>query len=608
MNQGPGFRPLAMGTRGVMAQRKAVLLEEYRAMATTLDQADSRIIRPDPRDFVTQVLGVKPSAEALRHGMTKPWTPDQEEIMLSVRDNRKTAVAAGVGVGKTRVAAWLVLWFLYSRRPSKVITTAPTWIQVQKLLWKEIGAAWTNSVTVLPGKLLDLEIQLNDEWFALGLSTKKDVGDISATRFQGFHAPNVFVVLDEATGVIHEVWTGGEGLAIGPDDRFLAIGNPTDPASRFKSCWDLGTWKVFNLSCLDHPNVVHKNAKIVPGAVTREWVEDALVDYGSEDSPLYRSKVLGHFPEQASDALIQMGWITKAQTRWRLIQENKGFSDHRGVALGIDIAGEGEDLTACLAIENGCLNMPTLGKGKGDKYAWHVGRDVMKAVALLHMLCLKYKDQYNHTRVRSIAMDDTGLGQGVSARIRELQSEGKWPKYALNDDRKTRDVTLVPLNFGAAAFEKERFPDMKDELWWEFREELRTGTLALPPDEELAKWGLPKGGNRHHNLYRQLITPFYSINSSGLILVFDKRTSHGGGVSEEVRERVKQLPSRSPDLAHAALLVRRAWKYIRPDEAAPRPKDTEEAFVREMMDLAIKRQRGKKHKVDAYRGRNWRGR
>lgn len=605
MNQGPGFRPLDMGHHKHMERRKAVLLDEYRNMSSTMNASDTGLIRADPRDFITQVLGVRPTAEALKYGIKVPWTTDQERILLSVRDNRKTAVAAGVGVGKTRVAAWLVLWFLYSRRPSKVITTAPTWVQVQKLLWKEIGDAFTSSVTVLPGKLLDLEIQLNDAWFALGLSTKADKTDISATRFQGFHSPNIFVVLDEATGVLGEIWTGAEGLAIGPEDRFLAIGNPTDPASRFKTCFDTGTWKTFNLDCRNHPNVIHDNHKIIPGATTKVWVEEALEEYGGEDSPLYKAKVTGHFPEQSSDALIKVGWIDKAQTRWALIQAQTTYDDHKGVALGIDIAGEGDDLTACMAIEKGCLFMPTLGKGRGDKYAWHIGRDVLKAAALLHMLCLKYTDEYGHTRVRSIALDDTGLGQGVSARITELQVEGKWPKYALNDDRRGRDVTIVPLNFGSSAFDKERFPATKDELWWEFREELRAGALALPPESEMAKWGLPKRPPGRHSLQRQLVTPFYSIMSGGKIIVFDKRTSHGGGVDDATRARVKLLPSYSPDLAHACLLARRAWQYLTVDTAIPKPKTTEEAFVQEMVDLATKRWKGQKKKVNAYRGRNW---
>ncbi len=277
------------------AQRRiaAVLLASPSSPSAANDLA-----REDPRDFIRDVLGVQPTEAALKHGYKDPWTPDQERVMLSAWKNRKTAAAAGVGVGKTRVAAWLVLHFLYSRRPSKVITTAPTWVQVEKLLWKEIGSAWTKSLTALPGRKLMTEIQLSDEHFALGLSTKVDVGDISATRFQGFHSPNVFVVLDEATGVPAEIWEGAEGLAIGPEDRILAIGNPTDPASNFRRIFDLSTWHSMNLDCRNHPNVLKNDHRIIPGAVTKSWIEDKLEEYGSEEAPLFKPRSPGTSPSR----------------------------------------------------------------------------------------------------------------------------------------------------------------------------------------------------------------------------------------------------------------------------------------------------------------------
>ena len=45
---------------------------------------------------------------------------------------------AANGVGKTYLAADLLLWFLFCFRPSVVLTTAPTWRQVESLLWEEV--------------------------------------------------------------------------------------------------------------------------------------------------------------------------------------------------------------------------------------------------------------------------------------------------------------------------------------------------------------------------------------------------------------------------------------------------------------------------------------
>ena len=57
---------------------------------------------------------------------------------------------------------------------------------------------------------------------------------------------------------------------MGPNDRILAFGNPTDPSSRFKRTFDIGTWHHIHLDCRGHPNVKHDAPDIIPGAVTRD--------------------------------------------------------------------------------------------------------------------------------------------------------------------------------------------------------------------------------------------------------------------------------------------------------------------------------------------------
>ena len=59
----------------------------------------------------------------------------QQEILRSVATHRKTAVKACRASGKTFVAAIAVLWWLITRRNGIVVTTAPTWLQVERVLW-----------------------------------------------------------------------------------------------------------------------------------------------------------------------------------------------------------------------------------------------------------------------------------------------------------------------------------------------------------------------------------------------------------------------------------------------------------------------------------------
>ena len=77
--------------------------------------------RRDPAGFAREVLG-------------STWWRAQEETARLVARQRRVAVKAANGVGKTYLAADIVLWFLYCHAPSVALTTAPTWRQVETRL------------------------------------------------------------------------------------------------------------------------------------------------------------------------------------------------------------------------------------------------------------------------------------------------------------------------------------------------------------------------------------------------------------------------------------------------------------------------------------------
>src|SRR5229473_2012925 len=70
----------------------------------------------------------------------------QEEILRSVATHARTAVAACHASGKTFVTALLVLWWLAIHKQAIAVTTAPTWTQVQRLIWGEVHAAVNRSI------------------------------------------------------------------------------------------------------------------------------------------------------------------------------------------------------------------------------------------------------------------------------------------------------------------------------------------------------------------------------------------------------------------------------------------------------------------------------
>jgi phage terminase large subunit len=117
----------------------------------------------------------------------------QEAILRAVASRPRTAVKACHASGKTFVAAVAVLWFVTRYRDGIVVTTAPTWTQVEKLLWGEIHRAAQSSRIAFP-QLNKTELRIGPGNYALGLSTNEGV------RFQGFHG-RLLVVVDEAPGV-----------------------------------------------------------------------------------------------------------------------------------------------------------------------------------------------------------------------------------------------------------------------------------------------------------------------------------------------------------------------------------------------------------------------
>lgn len=231
----------------------------------------------------------------------EPWSK-QREILKALRKHKRVAVRSCHGVGKTATAATAVLDFM-TEGPCRVITTAPTWSQVEQLLWREIALRHSK----IPGgagafgKIFKSSLEVRSDWFAMGLSTDKP------ERFQGHHAPRMMLVVDEASGVDEAIYEASEGFLTAEHARVLLIGNPTRPAGTFYKAFQKDSgWYTVHMSAFDAPaftgEKVSKDAKAA--LITEEWVQDAKQQWG-EDSPAYRIRVLGEFCETTGRQFFQ---------------------------------------------------------------------------------------------------------------------------------------------------------------------------------------------------------------------------------------------------------------------------------------------------------------
>lgn len=231
----------------------------------------------------------------------KLWSK-QIEILQAVRKYPKIAVRSGNTIGKTRIAAEIVIDWLFTNYPSKVVTTSASYAQVEEALWKEIGSLWANNPIKIKGELQKVGLFFDPDHFAIGLSVDKPV------RLQGRHSPNLLVLVDEASGIDPDVWDMFEALH---PKTIIVLGNPLDSTGKFAECFSSDRWHKITVSCEDCVKWQEANVKI-PGLVTRDWIKE-MADLHGTKSAWYRVHVLGLPPEQDESALIERQWVDRAR-------------------------------------------------------------------------------------------------------------------------------------------------------------------------------------------------------------------------------------------------------------------------------------------------------
>ena len=439
-----------------------------------------------------------------RHHLTDPdaWVRErlggflwskQREIMSSIVANRRTAVRSSHGIGKSYTAAQVAAWWIDTHPPGQaiVVSTAPTYKQVHAVLWEEIRAGHRKGN--LPGR-----VTLDDEWkigdILVGFGRKP--ADHDEHGFQGIHRRYVLAIIDEACGVPAQLWTAVEAITTNDDCRILAIGNPDDPASEFaKACRPGSGWQVLGVSTFDTPAFTGEPvpADLLPLLPSRDWAADALKRWG-ESSPLYQSKVLGEFPENAEDTVVPLSWAEGCRTL-----EQPFALEGATVELGVDIGAGGDETVIQERIG------PVAGR------TWHNrSRDPMEVTGLIVQVI-------NETGAMSVKVDVIGWGWGVWGRLVELGEEG------------AHAAVVHAVNVGESSTDPTRFPKLRDQIWWEVgreQSEDRAWDLASVDDDTLA----------------QLTAPKYTLDSSGRVKVEPKA---------DTRKRL----GRSPDGADALLLA-----------------------------------------------------
>lgn len=425
----------------------------------------------------------------------------QIEIMDSVRDHRFTAVKACHGPGKSRVASRIAAWWMETHPPgsAKVISTAPTFPQVEAILWSEINDAAQKAEALghpFHGRVLGTQWKIGNRLMAFG----RKPADHDQHGFQGHHATYVLVILDEACGIVPQFWTAAKALTTGRHCRILALGNPDDPASKFAEYCVDPDWNVITISAFSTPNFTGEPVpdELRDVLVDHVYVEDLAKEFG-EESPTYISKVLGEFPEDSDDGVIRLSALRACAMP---VETPRTDAELTPVELGVDFGAGGD--TTVIRERRGMVVGRTWRTGSRD--AMHIVGLVLQAI--------------RETGATSVKCDVIGIGFGLVGRLIELGENG------------AHAAKIVGVNVSETAIEPTRFLRQRSEIWWMGRQ------LA-----EDRRWDLSGLEERdRERLISQLVAPHYKLDSSGRVVVETK---------DETKERI----NRSPDDADALLLA-----------------------------------------------------
>jgi len=431
----------------------------------------------------------------------------QEEVLWSLRNNARTAVKSGNTVGKSFIAADAVMDFLTVNYPSKVLTTAPTWTQIEEILWKEIASYYNSSKIPIGGDLLNTEIKFDDEWFALGLSTNE------VNRFQGFHSPNLLVVIDEALGVNPMIWEAINGLH---PKRILAIGNPLEAYGDFFNCFSSPLWHKITISCEECVKWQNEHGKI-PGLVTQQWINEREEEYGGRSSGLFQARVLGEFPEESEDVLISRAWVEKARHK-----ANDG-SD------GGEIDIEEDSVRICgadVATKHGACETVvgyryghTLKEMKG-----YLNIPTTQTVSLLQRA-------YTAHKTVSPVVDSDGVGEGVA------------------DMLIAQRVGVIEFHggYGQKAFDTQHFKNLRSQFYWVASKKFEKGLYSLKdlPEKE------------------------YQLLKNQLCSIKRKPVDPLGRIQVETKEDMIARGLKSPDYADTFMMLEFGWWMARNADIKP---------------------------------------
>lgn len=379
----------------------------------------------------------------------------QIEVLESMRDRLQSgeawdsvyqdATAAGHGVGKSGLVAWIILWAICTYPDTRGVVTANTETQLRTKTFAEV-AKWYN-------------LCLFKDWFtcsAMSIYSKQPGHDktwridaipwseTNPEAFAGLHnaGKRIIVIIDEASAVPPIIWEVIEGALTDKDTQkfWLVFGNPTRATGRFPDCFGRQRHR------WTHRHVDSRTSIMADLNQIAKWA----TDYG-EDSDFFKVRVRGVFPSTSSMQFISRELVDKAIQA----QSEPASVLDTVCILGVDVARFGDDRSVIF-----CRVGMDARSWKHREYrgldGWQLGAKVAEF----------YNDLVSAGARRVVINIDAG-GVGSSP-LDWLRKNG----YEVNG-----------INFGESPSRKDLYANKRAEMWARGREWLRAGGQIEDSDD-----------------------------------------------------------------------------------------------------------------------------
>lgn len=474
----------------------------------------------DPILFAYEILGV----------VLQGW---QREFAEAIRDNARVSAAGGRKIGKDFTVAVIALWWYASFDDARVIITAPTSRQIDRILWREIRKLFLRSGRCVACKKsnpngpkpCEHSAPLAGRLGELGrtglvASDDREIRGETANEAEGaagLSGARLMYILDEASAISNSIHTTIRGNLASGQSREVLISNPTRPRGFFYDSHHTKKhlYKTFQVSSTDSPNII-AGEDVVPGLASASWLADTQRDWGV-DSPLYKVHVLGQFILNEEGRIFTVHALLEAEQRW----EDTPASGR--IIIGIDPAGSsGEGDESSFAIRRG-LKITRLHCRRGLTDEAHVE----EAIGLV---ALESKENVGVGRPQFVIDRDGTVGARVWGAFVTYQQQHP-EAFDLRGVRGGEKATREPLVYGQT----------RDEVSANLEKWIREGG-ALPSDRKL----------------------------SAELAEFQWITALNGRSKVTPKEELKKILGRSPDRADSVGLA--AWGTELATEFAPAQK------------------------------------